>query len=166
MIMEIIIWIAAFGAAFLAGVIAAGTRWRDGLHTSIWIDAPPERVWDELTGFDAYQEWNPFIRELSGEVREGARLTASIQPLDQDAPMRFRPRVIRAEPGRALEWRGALGPGLFTGKHCFRIEPEHGGSRLIHGERFTGLLVPFIPAGRFIPSFEAMNRALKLRAER
>lgn len=32
------------------------------------IDAPPAHVWEQLTETDAYGEWNPFVRELTGEL--------------------------------------------------------------------------------------------------
>ena len=36
------------------------------LHTSIDIDATPERVWEILTDFAAYPQWNPFMPEVTG----------------------------------------------------------------------------------------------------
>jgi hypothetical protein len=37
----------------------------------IEIDAPPADVWRVLLDFDAYGEWNPFIRSISGRVEPG-----------------------------------------------------------------------------------------------
>jgi len=78
--------------------------------------------------------------------------------------MRFRPTVTESEPGRALEWLGRVGvPGLFDGRHRFELEPLPGGrSRLHHGERFTGLLVPLLwgsVAGPTTAGFERFNEA-------
>ena len=44
------------------------------LRTQIEINATPERVWDVLTAFDRFSEWNPF-RFLSGI---GAALAGSM----------------------------------------------------------------------------------------
>jgi hypothetical protein len=49
------------------------------LRREIVIDAPPERVWAAVTDFAAYPEWNPFIRRISGELREGAKARGADQ---------------------------------------------------------------------------------------
>ncbi len=36
------------------------------LHTEIIVEAPAERVWELLTDFASYPQWNPFIRNISG----------------------------------------------------------------------------------------------------
>lgn len=84
--------------------------------------------------------------------------------------MSMRPTVLAATPSRELRWLGHLGmPGLFDGEHRFRIEPLGTDRvRFIQEERFSGLLASLVM--RFIErgtrqGFEAMNQALKARAE-
>lgn len=136
--------------------------------TSIDIAADPARIWAILTDFAAYPGWNPFITSASGVPEVGQRLTIRVAP-PGGKPMTFRPRVLAAEPGRRLRWKGRLLiPGLFDGEHDFRIEPRDGGVRLHHGERFSGLFVALTgdeSFRRIEAGFEAMNRALKSRAE-
>jgi hypothetical protein len=138
------------------------------LRREIEIDAPPAEVWAVLTDTEAYESWNPFVRRLSGELREGARLEARIEPPGGRA-MTFKPTVLAAEPGRELRWLGRLLlPGLFDGEHTFRIEPlPEGRSRFVQSERFSGLLVrPFKSTLRKTElGFEQMNEALKQRVE-
>jgi hypothetical protein len=138
------------------------------LHTSIDIDAPPDVVWDVLTDFDAYPEWNGYTR-IEGEPVEGARLRVSPGPDAARAPT-FRPEVRRVDPNRELRWLGHLFvSGLFDGEHRFEIETlDDDRSRLVQSEQFSGLLVR--PILRFVgadteANFEAVNRALKARAE-
>jgi hypothetical protein len=138
------------------------------IETAVEIAAAPEAVWQVLTDFPAYPQWNPFIRSIAGELKPGAGLAVSIQPPGKSA-MRFRPRVQVAEHGRAFGWLGhLLVPGLFSGLHEFRLEPVAGGTRLHHREGFSGVLVPLIWSGMAAATqagFEAMNEALKLRAQ-
>ncbi|MGY1786360.1 SRPBCC family protein [Geodermatophilus sp. SYSU D00698] len=139
------------------------------LSTAIEIDAPPERVWAELTDLGAYPEWNPFIVRAEGDVAPGARLSLRMQPVGGRA-MGFRPRLLEVAPARELRWLGRLGvPGLFDGEHVFRLEPVGPGTRLVQEETFRGVLVPLLARSLrrgTLPAFEAMNRALKERAER
>jgi hypothetical protein len=138
------------------------------LRREIEIDAPPERVWRVVTDFAAYPAWNPFIRRISGEPREGARLEVRIEPPGGRA-MTFKPTVGAVEANRELRWLGRLlVPGIFDGEHMFRIEPlEDGRSRFVQSERFGGVLVGFVSGtlAKTVAGFEQMNAALKARVE-
>jgi predicted N-acetyltransferase YhbS len=140
------------------------------IETTVMIAAPPERVWAILTDFARMPDWNPFICAISGGLQEGGRMSVLIAPPGQ-SPMRFRPTVLVAEPGRELRWRGALVlPGLFDGEHYFVLQADgSGGTRLVHGEAFSGLLVPLVMRQAMLAAtrdgFEAMNQALKREAE-
>jgi hypothetical protein len=138
--------------------------------TTIEIDGLPRAVWDVLVEFEAHAQWNPFVRRIEGSPREGETLRVSIQPVGGKI-MTFRPRVIQAVPERELRWLGrVLCPGVFDGEHYFTIEPVDEGrrTRFIHGERFSGLLVPLLRKNLdrgTRAGFEAMNQALKARVE-
>ncbi|HZC99707.1 MAG TPA: SRPBCC domain-containing protein [Actinomycetes bacterium] len=139
------------------------------LRTHTDIHASPERVWQVLTDFAAYPQWNPFMPQASGSARRGQRLTIRLQPVGGRATT-FRPTVLEADPGKQLRWIGRLlVPGLFDGEHSFTIQPlGHGQVRLVQQEQFRGLLVPLLARSldrRTLPAFEQMNQALKRRAE-
>ena len=138
------------------------------IQTSIDIVASPTRVWSVLIDFAAYPRWNPFITSIDGKPQPGARLRVKIAPPGR-RPMTFHPVVLTATPWRELRWGGRLlMPGLFDGEHAFQLELlSTAGCRLHHSERFSGLLVGLV-SGSFDAAregFEAMNRALKGRAE-
>ena len=139
------------------------------LRREIEIDAPPERVWAVVTDFAAYPEWNPFIRRISGEPREGARLEVRIEPPGARATT-FQPTVRAVEANREPRWLGRMVvPGVFDGEHSLRIEPLEGGrSRFVQSERFGGVLVAFVKGmlAKTEAGFEQMNAALKARVER
>jgi len=138
------------------------------LRTQIEIEATPERVWEILTDFDAYPEWNPFIQAIEGEAAPGSKLEVRIEPPGGRA-MSFKPIVLEAAPRQELRWLGrVLVPGLFDGEHSLRIEPiDDSRVRFVQAERFTGVLVPLF--GKSLEKtergFTAMNEALKRRAE-
>lgn len=138
------------------------------IETAIDIAADSRAVWRVLMDFAAYPEWNPFIRSIEGQAERGQRLSVQIQP-PGGRQMRFRPRVQVAQEQRAFSWLGhLLVPGLFDGHHEFRLQPVGSATRLHHHETFSGLLAPLVWNRMEAPTrtgFEAMNQALKARAE-
>ena len=139
------------------------------LRSEIEIEAPAERVWQVLTDFAAYPEWNPFIRRVNGQPEVEEQLVVRMKPTGTRG-MTFRPTVMKAEPNRQLRWLGhLLVPGLFDGEHIFEIE-ELGRERVLFIQRevFKGLLVPLLARSLDRDTqrgFEEMNRALRERAE-
>ena len=133
------------------------------------IAAPVETVWAELSAVSAYAEWNPFITSFQGELVEGSRVEVRIAP-PGGRPMTFRPTITAVEEGKRLEWLGRLVlPGVFDGRHSFLLEDAgRGRTRLTQTEEFSGFLVPLTgkTLERTRDGFEAMNEALRLRAEK
>ena len=139
------------------------------LHSQIEIRASAERVWQVLTDFTTYPEWNPFIRRVNGRPEVGERLVVRMQPSGTRG-MTFRPTVMKAEPNRQLRWLGRLlVPGLFNGEHIFEIEElDRDRVLFIQREVFKGLLVPLLARSldrNTKRGFEEMNRALRERVE-
>jgi hypothetical protein len=84
--------------------------------------------------------------------------------------MTIKPAVTAVEPAKTFEWLGhLLVRGLFDGRHRFDLEATPaGGTRLVHGEKFSGVLVRFLRKSldtQTQAGFKAMNAALKTRAE-
>jgi hypothetical protein len=137
------------------------------IDTEILIQAPPQRVWSVLTDFAAYSQWNPFIVSITGRAEWGARLMVRIQAGGEQHV--FKPVVLQATAATQLRWLGRVGfPGVFDGEHGFELRAEGDGTRLLQTESFQGFLVPLLwrkvePMTR--AGFEAMNQALKARAE-
>ena len=140
------------------------------LKSEIEIDAPAEKVWDILMDFDGYPEWNPFVREIGGNAAPGERLQVTLK-LEGRKPMLFKPRVKEVRPRQEFRWLGRLiVTGLFDGEHGFYLEPlADGRVRFIQKEEFRGIVAGKILKGisaKTQAGFEAMNRALKERAEK
>jgi len=141
----------------------------DEIVTEIEIDAPPASVWDVLTDFGSYSEWNP-VMDISGEPAEGERLEVTVS-YENTRQMTFRPNVLIADEPTEFRWQGRLFvKGLYDGEHRFLLTPLDDGerTRVTHAETFRGALVGFI--NRRIGSnveagFKDMNEALKMRVE-
>ncbi len=139
------------------------------IETDIEINAPAARVWALLADFARMPSWNPFIKSISGDLAQGARLSVYIAPPGKSG-MRFKPTILSVRPERELRWLGhLLISGLFDGEHYFLLEPiGENRTRLTQGEKFSGLLVGPL-SGTLAATeagFKAMNAALKREAER
>jgi hypothetical protein len=135
------------------------------IKTAIYIEASPEQVWRALTHFDAYPQWNPFIRSVERtELAPGARWTVRLQ-MPGGGINTFRPVILRLIPAAELRWRGSLWiGGIFDGEHAFLMEPQRTGTQLTQSEKFSGLLSPLLfplIATKTRQGFEQMNEGLK-----
>jgi hypothetical protein len=139
------------------------------LRTELEIAAAPDAVWRVLSDFATYQEWNPFIVRIAGNLSVGARLEVTLSLPESNDEFRFKPVLCVVEPPHQLRWRGRfLVKGLFDGEHFFQLhETAEGHTRLVHGEDFSGLLVKVM--GKTLTQtargFVYMNQALKRRVE-
>ena len=135
------------------------------LETNVHIDAKPEAVWEVLTDAEAYQDWNPHIRSMTGHLEEGARIT-NVMQTPTGGQITFRPRILALTPMQELRWLGRLGiPRVFDGEHYFLLEPAGDGTLFTNGETFRGIALWWMSTEQFRESFEGMNWALKARVE-
>lgn len=138
------------------------------LRTEIEIQASPEQVWQILTDLNKYPEWNPFIHHAQGEVKAGENVDITFRSGSKE--MTLHCQVMDVNPGKEFCWQyHVIHSSLFRGEHHFTIEPI--GShcvRFIDREVFNGWLVPLQAKDIDTNSrlgFEAMDKALKVRAE-
>jgi uncharacterized protein YndB with AHSA1/START domain len=100
----------------------------------IQIAAPPEIVWEVLTDFDRWQDWNPEVKSMSfdGPLAPGAMfrwkagpgtIVSTVEEID-------RPRYIR--------WRGRT--LSISAIHEWRFEGRDGGTHVETEESFSGML--------------------------
>lgn len=135
------------------------------IETRLQIQAPAERVWATLLDFPKHPEWNPFIRYIEGQALVGEKLQVRVQP-EGGNEVGFSPTVLVVKPQEELRWQGRfILPGLFDGEHYFLLRSDGaGGVSWVHGEKFSGLLVPFLKGSLETGTrvgFEAMNEALR-----
>lgn len=139
------------------------------IYTEITINASASTVWNILTDFDNFPNWNPFIKEISGDQREGAQIEVFIMPPNSNG-MKFKPKILTYKPEKELMWLGRLWvPKLFDGEHSLIIEKISENKVLfIQKERFSGLLVPIFSnlLKDTESGFKLMNKALKEESEK
>jgi hypothetical protein len=139
------------------------------IKTEIAINATPARVWAVLTDFPHYTEWNPFVLQVEGSVDRNATIRYRFE-MPRGIRIWTRATVLRFEPERELRFSANfLTPTIFRGDHYFAIQPAgQNGVIFHHGEIVTGLLfraVQLILQNFGLPMFQALNGALKQRAE-
>lgn len=139
------------------------------IATEIKINAPPEKVWEILTDFTKFPDWNHFIRKAEGEIKEGNKLTVRLEQPDGKA-MTFKPTVAKVSERKEFRWLGHLFlPGLFDGEHIFEIVPQGENTvKFVQREKFRGILFPLFWKSLDTSTrqgFNEMNAALKKRAE-
>jgi len=129
------------------------------------VHAPVAVVWEVLSDFDAYPQWNPCV-QFRGRPELGARVPITLQLMGRSFPFSVRMEAMDEE--RELRWRGGP-PQLMSGTHYFKIHAQGpDATEVIHGERFEGLAVPLVwPAVRraFEAFYERINQSLAERCQ-
>jgi len=138
------------------------------LRTEIEIAAPLSKVWNIITDFDSWKQWNP-ISYASGIAAHKSKLSVTLYDKNGKDGMKYMPIITKIEEPRYFRWRATMMAGfLFTNDKIFELEEIDTGTRLVHREEFTGLLVPMFWSKLnegCIPMFNSMNEALKILAE-
>ncbi len=133
------------------------------------IDATVANAWSVLRDTTGWSAWNRVLLGLhpQGELSVGV---AGRLELELGPPLGVRSisvRVDRFEPQRELSWEGGVG-GIAKGRHYFRLEASGDGTRLVHGERFSGVTVPLlwpVLRPRLQKSYERFNHSFKEHCE-
>jgi len=140
------------------------------IETSINIKATPEEVWRVFSSFPTYPEWSSFIESIKGDLEVDSTLEIALKPPNKDKATIFKPKILKVDPTKEFRWLGKFGGinFLFVGEHYFIFEKAEEGTKLTHGEKFKGILVPVLKNMLLDTKkgFENFNQALKERSER
>jgi len=146
-----------------------GSRFARSVTSEVEIGASRERVWETLTDFARYPEWNPFTAPVQTSLADGAAVTLTVHML-QRRPLTQVEYVHDLVPGRRLCWGMVMGhPALLCASRVQTLEAlPAGGTRYRSEDRLSGWLVPLVLAlygAAMQRGFDAMASALKARAE-
>jgi len=129
------------------------------VETRFSVPQSPDQVWSVLIDFPSYARWNSFLRQASGEVRVGKKLTITLYS-SSGIKMTFNPKLVVVDKDRELRWMGHLiVNGLFDGEHYWALSRNANcGTDIVHGENFNGLLVGIFKPEKLKVEYERMNR--------
>ena len=158
-----------FGAVLFVAMLGV-VFWLDGralreIRTEIAIGAPPAEVWPYLEKISEWPDWSPIVQSAEGEASEVAVLKITMYDFDGTVGPSYTPMITHIETNKHLAWRAAMLSSLFVSNgKILKLDATDSGTRLLHIETFSGMLVPIF-WGRFernVPTMlNAMNGALK-----
>ena len=120
--------------------------------------------------FDHWQEWNPIVDQASGVASPESKLSMTMRCGEGKAGNKYSPVVTNVEEPKYFRCRATMMAGfLFTNDKVFELVETGSGTRLVHIEAFSGILVPLFwgkMEKSITPMLESMNDALKIKAEK
>jgi hypothetical protein len=139
------------------------------IYTEIVIKSSTKVIWNIIINFDNYPNWNPFMKQIIGELQEGSKIQVTIKPYNS-GNITYKPKILELKPEEKIKWLGITGiPHLFDGEHSLILKKiDENKVLFIQKEKFTGILVPLLTGllKNTEISFKMMDEALKKEAEK
>lgn len=129
------------------------------------IQASAKQVWNVLTDFTSYANWNPYIYPASGTPVEGRQLNLT---LHGSQLIQYGPTVVVSRPREALSWKSSLPAAAIARTLTWSIRPiDAGRTHVTVTEVFQGVLLPLTSGvvGDATGGLNVMMQALRTRAE-
>lgn len=152
----------ALGIIFLLLVILYFLG-RKSVHHEIMIDASPEKVWMVLLDTDSYDDWNPVMKVLEGDVKEGNRVRYRFTQ-DAENSSEIPSMVKKVIPNQLLNQGGGM-PIVLTFDHKYILESMDNGTKLTIHEDYVGLYVNFWNPDPVGAAYGRLCEAIKNRVE-
>jgi hypothetical protein len=117
-------------------------------------------VWEHLTSFERFGEWNPFVLRMEGELAVGSTLDGTLR-LFGPVTMPLAPTITEIEAPTELHRVATIASAsVFSVDHYFHIEDRGTGSRVTIAEDWSGFLAPIIGALGMWPLVRRGNREM------
>jgi hypothetical protein len=134
----------------------------------IGVQAPAEIVWEVISDFAAWKDWNPIHPRMEGELRIGTPLVVEVA-IGDGPPATIQPIVQDWVPYEQLHWRTKRLRGLVTAIRYIEIDKKGDQNAIFsNGELFMGPLVRFVSRDerrRLRAAYTRMGEAVRDRAE-
>ena len=115
------------------------TRHMPGLHHTVTIAAPPERVWEVLVDVERWPERIPTV-DAAERLDEGPLAVGSRTRLQQPKLPEAVWTVTELHPGRSFTWESRSRGIAISAGH--KVEPDAGATRLTLKVDISGPLAP------------------------
>lgn len=150
-------------AIFILALVILYFTGRKSVHHETVINASPEKIWAVLIDTDSYGSWNPTMKLLEGEVKEGSKVKYQFTQ-DAENVSEIPANVKKIIPNKLLNQGGGL-PIVLTFDHKYILEPSGNGTKLTIHEDYTGIWVNFWNPAPVQTAYEKLGEALKKKAE-
>ena len=132
------------------------------------VQAPAELVWELISDFSTWGDWNPIYRKAEGQMKIGTPLTIE-QALPGEPVQVIQPVVQDWVPFEQLHWRSSRLGGFVTAIRYIEIERMgEANSTFSNGELFMGMLVRWVSKSerrKLRAAYTEMGEALRDHAE-
>lgn len=139
------------------------------IKTEIEIKASPQKVWDILIDINRWNEWNPTVNKVDGNIKIGNKINIVMRDEDGKDGAKYTPIITQNNEPLLLEWHAnMISDFFFSNDRIFELRKSNNGTFLINKEIFKGLLVPLFwnKFNDYVPSIlKKMNIALKEEVE-
>lgn len=136
------------------------------IYSDVEVKAGPGKVWDVITGFEDFPDWNPFITSCTGELSEGSTLEMKLSPPGSEE-MTISSKVLSSMAPKEFRW--SSGGPLFNSEHVTTIQPIGDERvRVVQRGMYSGLLAMFKGGqiDKIKQGLDAMNEAIVRQAEK
>jgi hypothetical protein len=137
------------------------------IDATLDIEAPAELVWEVITDFPRYAEWNPFIVACSSTLKPGDPI--DLQVMLTSRPQKQREWILSHSPGAEFVYCMKPVPGLLRSRRSHKVSAlGPGRSRYESHFELAGAMRPLVLAlfgGGMRRGFAGMTAGIKTRAE-
>ncbi|MFK7801660.1 MAG: SRPBCC family protein, partial [Anaerolineae bacterium] len=130
------------------------------------IEASPAVVWQLLSDYKSYADWNPLVQAVTGETDKlGGRIKVKVAPL----PFKLNATIDLLEEGQAVGWTDDFPMQMLTANPISRlVDNGDGTTTYLFEETFAGPALPLIEGNlkkQLPPIYKMLIQAVKARAE-
>lgn len=138
------------------------------IDATVEVNAPHDIVWDVITDFRRYSEWNPFVVECDSTLKIGDPIVMRVHVFEAFA-QRQREIIFEHDPGRRFCYGVSGMLGAIHSNRCHEVRSLDSASSEYRSHfELSGWLSPVVSGllGRQLRrGFHAMTESIRTRSE-